>query len=239
MLRAQSIHRRISEVSDDRGAFLWGIFTQHGGKRTGGSGFYLDVGTGNSANLEFFMNMMRCEFAVGIDVSRDLSKRKGAMLLRADAQNLPFRDGSFDLITLFSLIEHVPRPDVCLSESIRTLRSDGQLFFQLPNRYFPIELHSGLPLYFYLPKRIRDWLAVTAGLSGMTKIDVPSLRRVRKMLKMIQPSLQLVAVGFYYPEGYLPDSRVLKFFHWIMRRLHIFRILPMGYVGFVSCQTQA
>jgi ubiquinone/menaquinone biosynthesis C-methylase UbiE len=181
--------------------------------------------------------MMRYEFAVGIDIKKEvLCTANGLVLLRADAQNLPFRDLSFELITMFSLIEHVQRPDACLREAFRVLRNDGKLFMQFPNRYFPIELHSGLPLYFYLPKRIRLWFAARAGIWWMKNTDVPSLRSLRKLLNKIQGSrqLQCLVAGFHYPESFLPESRILAFLYWLIKGTHMFRILPMGYVAIVS-----
>lgn len=226
----------MDEILDERACFLWSLFAKYS-SRTDAGGLYLDVRTGTCTNAKVFRDLMHCQFAVGIDVKKDLSTGNGLMLLQADAQKLPFRDQSFELITMFSLIEHVQYPDACLSEAFRALRNGGQLFMQFPNRYFPIELHSGLPLYFYLPKQIRHWLAATAGRSSMKNIDIPSPRSVREFLNMIQPASILV-VGFHYPESFLPDSRLLRFFYLLMKRLHIFRLLPMGYVALVSRETK-
>jgi ubiquinone/menaquinone biosynthesis C-methylase UbiE len=45
----------------------------------------------------------------------------------ADAEQLPFRDASFDLVTCRTAPHHFSRPDAFLSETRRVLRPDGRL----------------------------------------------------------------------------------------------------------------
>ena len=45
-----------------------------------------------------------------------------------DAQNLPFDDGSFDVILLLEAIYYLPRPDEFVAEAKRVLRNDGKIF---------------------------------------------------------------------------------------------------------------
>ncbi len=52
---------------------------------------------------------------------------------RASALNLPFRDESFDVITIIDTLEHVPNFNGCLSDIVRVLKKDGILLLQLPN----------------------------------------------------------------------------------------------------------
>lgn len=44
-----------------------------------------------------------------------------------DAANLPFQSGTFDIVTLFWTLHHLPKPEVALKEASRVLRSGGQL----------------------------------------------------------------------------------------------------------------
>jgi SAM-dependent methyltransferase len=73
----------------------------------------------------------------GIDVSQfaiEKSKRfcKGT-ISRASATNLPFKDESFDMITVLDTLEHVRDLDRCLQDIVRTLKVCGILLLQLPN----------------------------------------------------------------------------------------------------------
>lgn len=86
----------------------------------------------------------------------DLVDRPGypGRFVRADARELPFADGEFDIAHSNSLIEHVG--DRRNRERVAAeLRRVGRRYFvQTPNRGFPVEPHSLLPLVHMLPRRV-------------------------------------------------------------------------------------
>lgn len=67
-------------------------------------------------------------------------------------QPLPFADRAFDLVHASAVIEHVgsrARQQQFLQELWRVCR--GTLFVTTPNRWFPIEVHTVIPLLHWLP----------------------------------------------------------------------------------------
>ena len=62
------------------------------------------------------------------------SNLKNFNTLVMDAQRLGFKDHSFQVITCFEVIEHIPKPEVVLSEIRRLLKTDGVLLLTTPNR---------------------------------------------------------------------------------------------------------
>jgi len=73
----------------------------------------------------------------GIDISQFAVKKskkycKGN-ISRASAVNLPFKNESFDVVTVVATLEHVPHLTRCLKDIVRTLKNGGILFLQLPN----------------------------------------------------------------------------------------------------------
>jgi ubiquinone/menaquinone biosynthesis C-methylase UbiE len=77
---------------------------------------------------------------VGVDASPeavDAAEQRNAdgrlHFLVADAAQLPFDDASFEAVTCFEVIEHVPDPDVLLSELARVLVPGGLLCLSTPN----------------------------------------------------------------------------------------------------------
>jgi len=73
----------------------------------------------------------------GIDISRFAVKKskkhcKGN-ISRASAVSLPFKDESFDAITVVDALEHVSDYDKCLKDIVRALKEGGVLLLQLPN----------------------------------------------------------------------------------------------------------
>jgi 2-polyprenyl-3-methyl-5-hydroxy-6-metoxy-1,4-benzoquinol methylase len=79
----------------------------------------------------------KCFESYGIDISRfAVNKSKEyckESISRASAVNLPFKDESFDVITLVDTLEHIPNFDDCLKDIVRVLRKGGILLLQLPN----------------------------------------------------------------------------------------------------------
>ena len=49
-----------------------------------------------------------------------------------DVETIPFENESFDAVVFFDLLEHVPHPDLVISECRRALRGDGRLHFFVP-----------------------------------------------------------------------------------------------------------
>lgn len=86
------------------------------------------------------------------DASWMCDEWKGLRFVQGDARQLPFADGSFDLVFSSAVIEHVGSREQqaqFLSECIRVARR--HVFLTTPNRWFPLEMHSGLPIVHWLP----------------------------------------------------------------------------------------
>ena len=62
-----------------------------------------------------------------------MNMRRSTHFLGADATSLPFADNSFDLVTMFDILEHVPRDDKAAAEALRVLRPGGFLLLTSPN----------------------------------------------------------------------------------------------------------
>ena len=74
--------------------------------------------------------------------------------VQGDACALPFEDGAFDIVFSNAVIEHVgdrERQRVFAAEAIRVGR---RAFITTPNRRFPVEVHTRLPLVHWLPDAI-------------------------------------------------------------------------------------
>lgn len=69
----------------------------------------------------------------------DLAGR--ALLVAADGENLPFRDGAFDCAVLGELLEHLDRPERVLEEMRRGLRRGGVVLVTTPFGLMPHDDH--------------------------------------------------------------------------------------------------
>ena len=72
----------------------------------------------------------------GIDVVDQFhpSARGRVELVVADARELPFPNGSFDLVFSYHALEHIPQADRAIAEMRRVVRDDGALWVGTPNR---------------------------------------------------------------------------------------------------------
>jgi SAM-dependent methyltransferase len=76
-------------------------------------------------------------------------------LVAGDACNAPqLGDHSFDLVFSNSVIEHVGPPEKQAQFAREVLRIGKSYWVQTPSKWFPIEVHSGMPFYWFYP----NWL---------------------------------------------------------------------------------
>lgn len=124
------------------------------------AGRVLDAGCGSGGTAVSLAE--ECGFAVGLDLharfadsGQRLTRERGVgntAYVQGDGTQLPFRDGSFDLVFSHSVIEHVGSAPAYLSECRRVLRSGGALYLStapylsfagahLPRLRIPVPIH--------------------------------------------------------------------------------------------------
>jgi SAM-dependent methyltransferase len=136
-------------------------------KRYAGGLDVLDIGCNTGYGTIGFVGVARR--VVGVDVSERAvaaaSARpgaEGARFLLVDGIDLPFPTASFDLVTCFQVIEHVPEPVPLLRAITGVLRPGGTVIFTTPNA--TIRLDRGMVPWNrfhvreYEPAELRDML---------------------------------------------------------------------------------
>lgn len=104
---------------------------------------WLDLGCGHQLFPEWLPSaredeaalVARCKSIIGIDYdSRALQDHDAIRKkVRGNIQQLPFPDGSFDLVTANVVVEHVEDPQALLIGIHRVLRPGGVFLFHTPN----------------------------------------------------------------------------------------------------------
>jgi SAM-dependent methyltransferase len=93
----------------------------------------LDVGCGTGANLEMLAQFGSAE---GVDVSAqalEFCHTRGLHNVRlGEAENLPYPDNSFDLVTGLDVVEHLDNDLAGLKEMRRVLRAEGRALLFVP-----------------------------------------------------------------------------------------------------------
>jgi len=88
----------------------------------------------------------------------------GVTFTAANGLDLPFADDSFDVVHSSAVLEHVGSRDQqaqFLRECWRVARK--AVFVTTPNRWFPVEFHTVLPLVHWLPPEVFRRLLVMTG----------------------------------------------------------------------------
>jgi len=183
----------------------------------------------NCCNTACFGN--EAENVVGVDIRflNNIRYNGKIRLIVADGRELPFKNGQFDLVSLFSVLEHIPDMDGAVREAFRGLRRNGGMLIQLPNEFFPVDLHSGLPLINYLPSILKNKLLRLIRYEWLIDLNLPNLKRMIRLITKIEPKALIVNIEkIVYPEAIITAStrRISKLFRW----LGIFHVLPYGYL---------
>ena len=101
----------------------------------------LQVGCGSGIALPHLSKVCKPRAIAGIDIdptllveakTRVLEQGIGAHLVRADVREMPFPDGSFDLVIDFGVCYHVQRPGDALREVTRVLDTSGTFVYETP-----------------------------------------------------------------------------------------------------------
>jgi len=136
----------------------------------------LEIGCGLGTDLlQFARGGAR---VTGIDLtpqSIDLAKKRFALenqtadLRVADAEHLPFEDGTFDAVYSFGVLHHTPNTQRAVDEALRMLKPGGEIMLMLYHRH-SLHVWAGTPLYrFFSQKRnsslslVEDWVRIYDG----------------------------------------------------------------------------
>ena len=173
-LSERELHERVAEVDphDSQVTGVVGYFYRMGQRevlsRVQGyrGGEVLEIGCGDG--MMFNDSGIH---PVQMDVSMTRLRRARARakrLLCADAYDLPFSDGSFQVVLLIAVLEHTREPWRILAEAHRVLRPGGRVIIVVPNdltmslgRVLLLKFPPRYPdhVTFFTPGRTRKWLA--------------------------------------------------------------------------------
>ena len=193
---------------------------------------YLDIGCGRGFNTVAFGKGINTVIAIEnslIDLAEAKNNLKGTniKLEFGDITDLQFNDKEFDLITVFSVLEHIEKIDQALIEIKRVLTDDGILIIQQPNNRFIVELHTYLPFTFLIPNFIKFPLFRKLGFSD--KDIHATILSIKKLLnKLNSKGFEVRLKKMIYPKEIMP--RKAKSFYNTLLKLKIFTIIPFGYL---------
>ena len=118
--------------------------------------------------------------------------------VQGDACDLPFADGAFDIVFSNAVIEHVGGRELQRRFVSESLRVGRRVFINTPNRRFPIEVHTRLPLVHWLPDAVSHRVYRALGKDEATEVDLLTRRSLAALfpgrVRVVTLGLTLVAI---------------------------------------------
>jgi SAM-dependent methyltransferase len=118
--------------------------------------------------------------------------------VQGDACALPFADGEFDVVFSNAVIEHVGGREQQLRFVAEALRVGRSVFITTPNRRFPLEVHTRLPLVHWLPDPATHAIYGALGKDFAKEIHLLSRRRLASLfpgrVRIVNLGMTLVAI---------------------------------------------
>lgn len=164
-----------------------------------------DVGYGESSGHAATANFFEAHYpwpeqitAVGVtDLSRFRSAFPAVTAVTADGRDLPFADGEFDIGFSNAVIEHLPSREDQRRFVEELCRVARRVYVTTPNRWFPLEVHTLVPLVHWLPDESRDRIFAAVGKgehAGLRLLGPADLQALfRRPVKVRNLGLTLVA----------------------------------------------
>jgi SAM-dependent methyltransferase len=165
---------------------------------------------------------------IGIDLNNEnWEPASSVKFIQANACHLPVASGSFNVVVMNHLIEHVASPELLMREVGRVLCEGGICYLACPNRFSLIEPHYRLPLLSWLPRSIADRYVRMVG-RGESYLDrMPSYWGLRAMIRQFEVK-DLTTDIIKNPDIYLRSDPELR------RKAHFITWLPSWFFRFMA-----
>jgi len=156
----------------------------------------LDVGCGDGGVARLLRGRVGEVVAVDIAESPQWRDQRGITFRVADGEQLPFEDGSFDLVHSKDSLHHMDDPARALAEYRRVLRPRGTALIVEANRYNP-SLFMQMTLVrrhdHFTQRGFRELVAgafLEARFGGFEAHYVPMARRVLRVQHLVEEGLE-------------------------------------------------
>ncbi|QIJ73318.1 methyltransferase domain-containing protein [Methylobacterium sp. NI91] len=143
--------------------------------------------------------------------AKDVTRSRGGVeIVPGVCDDLPFQSMQFDCVTLANVFEHLDPAKHARSmlEIYRVLTPGGVLVGQLPNPYFPIESHSRLPFFGFVPRKLQPlyWkLSPTGWDYESAHFFIVTIRDARRAARQVGFQ-EVLTQSYNYPLEAIPHS---------------------------------
>lgn len=223
----KSIHYTLATVLEERARFFKKLYDEV----SNGPSIkqrYVDIGAGKLINTKVFGEDFEEIYALDVKFTNRGSQEPKIHFIAGDAQAVPLKASTADLVSMFSVIEHLPSPQKALCEAMWLLRPGGELVIQAPNPLFLVDLHTGLPNPFFIPRFARKTFLKALGYSNWLN-NVYSHPKEKDLTKWLNRTMKLTGVRrVVYPSRFVP-KRVRGIYN-LLAKARFFNLVPPSYL---------
>ena len=159
----------------------------------------LDVGGGAHAarggnyfeqHYPYPEQLVTCVFDVGSELAGFRWQHPGIRVVAGDGRQLPFADDAFDVVVSNAVIEHVGSREQQRAFVHECVRVAPRAFLATPNSWFPVDMHTLVPVAHYLPLRARFAIYRRLGRGNWASLERLNLLSARELLKLVPRGVQ-------------------------------------------------
>lgn len=187
-----------------------------------------DIGTGTGI-MKQVLEENSGKYIVGFEIDIAFVIERGGVV-GGDATALPVEDGTFDVVILNHIYEHVDDPGALFREALRVLRPGGVAYVSAGSRWAIMEPHYRLPFLSWLPRPAADAYLRLSGrgrsYDGVRFLGYGNLTRLMRSVGfVVRDVTELALSGLLGPErgrGWQPVWAVLRALpdglrQWVLR----------------------
>jgi SAM-dependent methyltransferase len=126
------------------------------------------------------------------DAGNLLKEFPGTTFVRTEGYELPFKNNAFDIVFCSAVLEHVGERSQQKQFVSELLRVANRVFITTPNRGFPIEVHTFIPLIHWLPQNIHQKFLRLIGLRFWAQTKNLNLLSAKSLLDLFPDNQNLV-----------------------------------------------
>ena len=131
--------------------------------------------------------LVTCVYGIDKELAGFRRQHPRIQVVAGDGRALPFGDQVFDVAVSNAVIEHVgsrAQQRAFVAELARVAR---RVFLATPNHWFPVDMHTLIPIAHYLPPRPRFAIYRRLGRDNWASLDRLNLLTARELRAMAPP----------------------------------------------------
>lgn len=154
-----------------------------------GRGRVLEIGGGRSGMASLaYPEADIVTLGIDFELSKSQPRWERSIFVCGDARSLPFADDSFDVVTLFDLLEHIEEDNRAAEEALRVVRPGGAVLVSTPEANWHYPYYKAMEPYCpHESELMREWGHVRRGyrdpeLAAMEFLAAGGRHRARRLL---------------------------------------------------------